>query len=134
MEYYYKPRHSNYYELPPLAPGSTDGSQGTGIEMSYPKNNARIYIPLEIDGKRGQVIFNAAHSKRSSKIFWHLDNTFVGKTTTLHHLALEIPPGEHSITQVDDKGTRISQRFDILANSRKKTAQKSQTEKRKWIV
>src|SRR3546814_9501838 len=29
MEYYYKPRHSNYYELPPFAPGCTDGSQGT---------------------------------------------------------------------------------------------------------
>ncbi|MGV3761606.1 penicillin-binding protein 1C [Parapedobacter sp.] len=115
MEYYYKPRHSNYRELPPYASGCTDGSQGLVMEMIYPKNNARIYIPLEIDGKRGQVIFNAAHRKRGSKIFWHLDNTFVGETETFHQLALEIPPGEHRITLVDDDGTRISQRFEILA-------------------
>lgn len=115
MEYYYKPRHSNYRELPPYAPGCTDGTPGLVMEMIYPKNNARIYIPLEIDGQRGQVIFNAAHRKRGSKIFWHLDDTFVGETETFHQLALEIPPGEHRITLVDDDGTRISQRFEILA-------------------
>src|SRR3546814_12628200 len=54
MEYYYKPRHSNYYELPPFAPGCTDGSQGTVMEMIYPKNNERIYITIEIDGKIGR--------------------------------------------------------------------------------
>ncbi|HWK58187.1 MAG TPA: penicillin-binding protein 1C [Parapedobacter sp.] len=115
MEYYYKPRHSNYHELPPYAPGCTDNSPGLVMEMIYPKNNARIYIPLEIDGKRGQVIFNAAHRRRGSKIFWHLDDTFVGETETSHQLALEISPGEHRITLVDDDGTRISQRFAILA-------------------
>lgn len=115
MEYYYKPRHSNYRELPPYAPGCIDGPQGLVMEMIYPKNNARIYIPLEIDGKRGEVIFNAAHRRRGSKIFWHLDNTYVGETETFHQLALEIPPGEHRITLVDDDGIRISQRFEILA-------------------
>jgi len=115
MEYYYKPRHSNYRELPPYAPECIDGPQGLVMEMIYPKNNARIYIPLEIDGKRGEVIFNAAHRRRGSKIFWHLDNSFVGETETFHQLALEIPPGEHRITLVDDGGTRISQWFEILA-------------------
>ncbi|WP_262249758.1 penicillin-binding protein 1C [Parapedobacter soli] len=115
MEYYYKTRHSSYRELPPYAPGCTDGTQGLVMEMIYPKNNSRIYIPLEIDGKRGQVIFNAAHRKRGSRIFWHLDNTYVGETETFHQLALEIPPGEHRITLVDDDGARLSQRFEILA-------------------
>lgn len=115
MEYYYKPRHSNYRELPPYAPGCINIPQGMVMEMIYPKNNARIYIPLEIDGQRGEVIFNAAHRRRSSKIFWHLDNTYVGETETFHQLALEIPPGEYRITLVDDDGLRISQRFEILA-------------------
>jgi len=114
MEYYYKPRHSNYRELPPFAAGCYPGGEGRVMEMIYPKDHAKIYIPLEIDGQRGQVIFNAAHRKAGSRIYWHLDNTFVGETQTFHQLALDIPTGQHRITLVDDKGLQISQRFEIL--------------------
>jgi len=114
MEYYYKPRHSSYRELPPYAPGCTGNADGPVMEMIYPKNNSKIYIPLEIDGKRGRVIFNAAHRKQDSRIFWHLDDTFAGETETFHQLALDIPPGIHRITLVDDDGVRISQQFEIL--------------------
>jgi len=114
MEYYYKPRHSNYRELPPFAPGCQPGGESRVMEMIYPKDNARIYIPQEIDGQRGRVIFNAAHRKDGTRIYWHLDDTFVGETQTFHQLALDIPTGPHRITLVDDKGVRISQRFEIL--------------------
>ncbi len=114
MEYYYKPHHSNYRELPPFAAGCYPGGDGRVMEMIYPKNNAKIYIPLEIDGQRGQVIFNAAHRKEGSRIYWHLDDTFVGETQTFHQLALDIPTGQHRITLVDDNGLQISQRFEIL--------------------
>lgn len=114
MEYYYKPRHSNYRELPPFAAGCYPSSEGRVMEMIYPKDNAKIYIPLEIGGQRGQVIFNAAHRKGGTRIYWHLDDTFVGETQTFHQLALDIPTGNHRITLVDDQGIRISQRFEIL--------------------
>lgn len=114
MEYYYKPRHSNYRELPPFAAGCYPEGESRVMEMIYPRDNAKIYIPLEIDGQRGQVIFNAAHRKGGSKIYWHLDDTFVGETQTFHQLALDIPTGLHRITLVDDQGDQISQRFEIL--------------------
>lgn len=114
MEYYYRARHSNYRELPPFAPGCAQGDGNQTMELIYPQRSARIYIPLEIDGQRGQVIFNAAHRKRGSTIYWHLDDTFVGQTETFHQLALDIPAGPHRITLVDHDGERISQRFEIL--------------------
>ncbi len=114
MEYYYKTRHSSYRELPPFDMGCTNMDEGQVMEMIYPKNNAKIYIPLEIDGQRGEVIFNAAHRKRGSKIYWHLDNAFVGETESFHQMALNVPAGLHRITLVDDDGIRISQRFEIL--------------------
>lgn len=115
MAYYYKMRHSNYRELPPFAPGCIPEEQNQVMEMIYPKNNAKIYIPLEIDGQRGQVIFNVAHRRQDSRIYWHLDETFVGETENFHQLALTIPAGVHTITLVDANGARISQRFEILA-------------------
>ena len=114
MEYYYKARHSNYRELPPFAPDCNPGGEERVMEMIYPKANAKLYIPLEIDGTRGQVIFNVAHRKDGSRIYWHLDDSFVGETQTFHQLALDIPPGVHRITLVDDQGVRLSQYFEIL--------------------
>src|SRR5690606_34901291 len=105
---------SHYRELPPFAPGCADG-EDFAMEMIYPKQHAKIYIPLEIDGQRGQVIFNAAHRRQRSRIYWHLDDTYVGETETFHQLALEVPAGQHRITLVDDEGIRLSQRFEILA-------------------
>ncbi|WP_079715551.1 penicillin-binding protein 1C [Parapedobacter luteus] len=114
MEFYYKSRHANYRELPPFASDCAAHTEDLVMEMIYPKNDARIYIPLEIDGQRGQVIFSAAHRSKGSKIYWHLDETFVGETETFHQLALDVPAGIHRITLVDNTGARISHRFEIL--------------------
>jgi len=113
MEYYYKIRHGNYQELPPFAPGCQPGEERS-MEMIYPRDHAKIYIPLEIDGQRGRVIFKAAHRKGDTHIYWHLDDAFVGETQTYHQLALDIPAGSHRITLVDDQGSQISQHFEIL--------------------
>ena len=84
------------------------------MELIYPKNNAKIYIPLELDGQRGRMIFNAAHSRNDKVIFWHLDNKFVGQTHEVHQLALNPAPGKHSITLIDRDGNRIQQSFTII--------------------
>lgn len=115
MAYYYQRRNSNYRELPPHAPGCESSELALAMEMIYPKNHAKIYIPLEIDGKRGQVIFNAAHRESGSRIFWHLDNEFLGETDHLHQMALTVESGTHRITLVDEAGARLTHHFEILA-------------------
>lgn len=115
MAYYYKTRHTNYHELPPYAPGCALVDRDRVMEMIYPKNNAKIYIPLEIDGQRGKVIFSAAHLRQDSRIYWHLNETFVGETTNFHQMGLTIPAGIHTITLVDGNGAKLTQRFEILA-------------------
>lgn len=115
MAYYYKTRHHNYHELPPYAPGCAPVNYNPVMEMIYPKNNAKIYIPLEIDGERGKVIFSAAHHRQDSRIYWHLDETFIGETTNFHQMGLTIPPGRHILTLVDGNGEKITHRFEILA-------------------
>lgn len=114
MEFYYKNRHSDYQELPPFAPGCQTEDTIQIMEMIYPRNNSKIYIPLEIDGKRGNVVFSAAHRNSGSRIFWHLNNGFVGETAYPHQMARTIEPGKHRLTLVDEAGNRLSQTFEIL--------------------
>lgn len=120
MEYYYKLRHRDYETLPPLHSNCANGQEyDHEMELIYPKNNAKIYIPLEIDGQRGKVIFNAAHHDPKATIFWHLDNEYIAKTVDFHQLSLNPEAGIHFLTLVDSKGKRLAQTFEVLDKARK---------------
>ncbi|WP_256010573.1 penicillin-binding protein 1C [Desertivirga xinjiangensis] len=114
MEYYYKSKDYSYQSLPPFREDCAGNIGGNVMELIYPRHNARIYVPVELDGKRGQVIFNAAHQKSDTKVFWHLDDEFVGSTRDIHQIALNPSAGKHQITLVDQQGNRLQQAFVIL--------------------
>ncbi|WP_145663586.1 penicillin-binding protein 1C [Chitinophaga polysaccharea] len=119
QEYYY--RSKNYYQpLPPYKPDclASLGQDKAPMELIYPKPGARIFVPVEIDGKPGQTIFTATHRNTAVKIFWHLDDHFIGTTTEFHQMALHPAAGKHTITLVDENGERIEQVFEILAKER----------------
>ncbi|OOQ61668.1 penicillin-binding protein 1C [Mucilaginibacter pedocola] len=114
MEYYYKTKNYQYHVLPPFKPDCGEADYGNPMELIYPKENAKIYVPLEADGTRGRVIFNAAHRQPGIKIFWHLDDKYMGETSTFHQLALNPTAGKHKITLVDSEGNTISSSFVVL--------------------
>ena len=114
MEYYYKSRSYQYHVLPPFRPDCAQGERGNPMEIIYPKEGAKIYVPLEADGSRGRVVFDAAHRQNGVKIFWHLDDNYVGETQDFHQLALNPPPGKHILTLVDGNGNMVHVGFEVL--------------------
>ncbi|MEO6289688.1 MAG: penicillin-binding protein 1C, partial [Ginsengibacter sp.] len=114
MEWYYKQKNQDYKSLPPFKAGCDLTNAGTQIELVYPRQDAKIYVPLEIDGSRGKTVFTATHRKPGSKIFWHLDDEFLGTTINYHQMALSPAPGKHLLTIVDENGESLSRQFEIL--------------------
>lgn len=114
MEYYYKIRNYQYHNLPPLRSDCIGLDKIQPMEIIYPRDGAKIYIPLEADGTRGRMICNAAHRESSSKIFWHLDNKYIGTTKDFHEMALNPNPGIHILTLVDSRGNNIQIKFTAL--------------------
>jgi penicillin-binding protein 1C len=114
MEYYYKQKNADYKILPPYKPGCPTTESGKAIELIYPQPDAKIYVPLEVSGQKGNTIFTAAHRRSSAKIFWSLDDNFIGTTQNFHQMALNPAPGKHIITLVDESGVSISRQFEIL--------------------
>jgi penicillin-binding protein 1C len=119
MEYYYKIKNSDYKSLPPFKSGCDLSGGNSVMEVIYPKNNAIVYIPLELDGTRGKIVINAAHRNSGSKIYWHIDNEYVSTTTNFHQLAISPPPGKHTLTLVDENGERLVQTFTVLDKEKK---------------
>ncbi len=114
MEFYYKQRNIDYKPLPPFKPGCTFLETGKLMEIIYPQPDAKIYVPLEINGERGRTVFTAAHRRAGAKIFWSLDDAFIGTTQNFHQMGLNPPPGKHTITLVDENGVSVSRQFEIL--------------------
>ncbi len=114
MEYYYKQKNADYKTLPPFKEGCAFAETGKLIELIYPATDAKIYVPLEINGERGRTVFTAAHRRSSAKIFWSLDDAFLGTTQNFHQLALNPSPGKHLITLVDENGVTVSRAFEVL--------------------
>ncbi len=119
MEYYYKTKNTDYQTLPSFKEGCADAETNTVMDLIYPKNNAVIYIPIEFDGRRGKVIFTAAHRNPSTKIYWHIDENFIGITKSVHELAVDVSTGKHTLTLVDENGKRLVQIFTILDRDQK---------------
>jgi penicillin-binding protein 1C len=119
MEYYYKTKNYQYKSLPPFRNDCVPAGGAAPMELIYPKEGARLYIPLEVDGTRGQMICNAADRQANTKIFWHLDGRYMGVTKDFHQMALSPAPGAHVLTLVDAKGNTFRTAFTVLQKDEK---------------
>jgi penicillin-binding protein 1C len=115
MEYYYKTKNYQYHVLPPFRLDCVQAENVKPMEVIYPKDGAKIYVPLEADGSRGKVIFNAAHRQTGVKIFWHLDDQYIGETKDFHQIALNPAPGKHQLILIDGNGNSVHIGFVVLA-------------------
>nr|WP_255670500.1 penicillin-binding protein 1C [Mucilaginibacter sp. UR6-11] len=113
MEFYYRSRNYTYKTLPPFRADCAATVQHP-MELIYPKNDAKVYVPLEADGTRGRMICNAAHRQSGIKIFWHLDNQYIGQTKDYHQMALNPSAGKHVLTLIDANGNRLQTSFEVL--------------------
>jgi penicillin-binding protein 1C len=118
-EFYYRKSHAEYRPLPPMRAGCTTGATGRqSLAVLYPDADARVLIPRELDGKRGRTVFAGFSRRLDATIYWHLDGEYLGETHTFHQQSLDIEPGEHILTLVDDEGERVARRFQVLATVR----------------
>lgn len=111
-EWYYKQHHPEYKPLPPFKAGCGEASL-LPMQFIYPSPNARIKLPKQLDGSKGFMTVELAHSNPNAVIFWHLDSTYLTQTQDFHKLSLQPALGKHSLTAVDSEGNTVSTTFFI---------------------
>ena len=114
VEYYYKAAHPNYKTLPPFRNDCGEGNSKQVMELIYPKKSNRLFIPIELDGNTGKAIFEVAHKYANAKIFWYLDEGFIGTTQRFHQMEIAPKAGKHALTVTDDNGNSLNVNFEIL--------------------
>ena len=111
-EWYYKQHHPEYKSLPPFKPGCGEDTF-QAMQFIYPPMNARIKLPRQMDGSKGFLTVELAHSNPNATIFWHLDETYQAQTQDFHKISLQPAAGKHSLTAVDGEGNTISTTFFV---------------------
>ena len=112
-EWFYKEHHPSYRSLPPFSPECQSADNTKVMEFIYPTANAVVSIPKQLDGRNGHIIFELAHRDPRSKVFWHLDETYVGETQNFHKQELAPSAGNHRLTVVDENGNSLSINFSV---------------------
>jgi len=114
MEWYYHKKNIFYKQLPPIRKDCADEENMASMELIYPTDVLKIFIPREIDGSPGRTIFEMAHRNADAVLYWHMDDEFLGATRGIHQMALNPVAGKHKLTVVDDKGQMLTRNFEIV--------------------
>jgi penicillin-binding protein 1C len=113
QEWYFRKRHPDYISLPPFKKGCDPAGQ-ISMDLVYPREEVRVFIPVGLSGSKGRVIFEAVHNNPEAVIYWHLDNQFIGATRHIHQVELLPEPGDHTVTLVDETGEELIRRFQAV--------------------
>lgn len=115
QEYYYAQRHPGYRKLPVYHPGCEPTEKVTGMmEWVYPHPGARIFIPRQLNGEPGRVVFELNHRQRNQLVYWHLDGEFIGITRDRHQMPVYTMPGKHTMVVLDQSGQELITVFTML--------------------
>jgi penicillin-binding protein 1C len=111
---YYQLHHPNYKDLPQWMDGCGVNSSRQNFYLRYPTEKSRIQLSRDLDGTKGEVILEASCRNKSTTIYWHLDDQFLGTTSTFHQMSATPEPGIHRLTLVDELGSTQTVSFEVI--------------------
>jgi penicillin-binding protein 1C len=116
-EWYYRKWNLDYKPLP-QEERSYNGTVGeANLALFNPEPGTQVFIPRELDGREGRIVFSAAHREDDGIIYWHLDEDYLGATQYFHEMEAYPRPGSHTLTLVDSGGNTLVRRFTVLDNA-----------------
>jgi penicillin-binding protein 1C len=111
--YYYRNYHADYLPLPPFRADCEPDALPT-IDIIYPEPYSSLYLPKGFSGQQERFVFRAAHSRPDATIYWHVDDEYLGESHgSFHQISCRLAAGNHSLTLVDDRGLRVSIKFQV---------------------
>ncbi len=112
--HYYSLHQPDYELLPNWHPSCVTQLEHQPISMIYPLPNAQIKLPVDLDGITKPAIFEAAHLQIGKKIYWQLNDDFIGETENFHSLEINVPIGQYRLTLTDEDGNQLQQSFSRI--------------------
>lgn len=110
---YLRERGQILQEIPPHKSGCPSQKDWLAVQITYPQQNARIWLPRELDGSYQKITLHAAHRERHHTLYWYLDDRFSGTTREKHVMPVSLPAGWHHLVVLDETGNGDRKRFYV---------------------
>ncbi|MEM6877050.1 MAG: penicillin-binding protein 1C [Bacteroidota bacterium] len=123
--HYYQRNEATYRPLPPWSPNciqsavenpNRPGESRSVMQLIYPNSSGRITLGKDWQGETVPAVFEVAHLRPSTTIYWHLNEDYIGSTKQFHNFELQPDPGRHKLTLVDENGQRLTYFFEVVYN------------------
>lgn len=114
-EWYYRKSHYDYKPLPPFPAGGAVGTETRSFSIVAPSAGALLYVPVELTGEAGKLVFEALSREPGKVLHWHLDEAYIGSTSHENRLECRPSPGSHSLTIVDEAGNMDRVSFTVMS-------------------
>lgn len=112
QEFYYKNKDATYKALPSYRSDCHRESQSS-MDFIFPKANSSVYLPKGFEGKKNELILKIAHSNPETRVFWYIDQEYIGTTIQFHEIAILPTPKKHLITVIDEHGNELKRWIEI---------------------
>lgn len=100
-------------KIPPHNPECKANMGNRDLQIIYPYENAILWIPRDFNLRYQEVVFRAAERNPFMKVYWYLNEKFLGITSGNHLISTNVPVGWHEIFVIDEAGNKDRKRFYI---------------------
>jgi penicillin-binding protein 1C len=114
QEYFFKQNSLFYKPLPEYLPECANDINLHQMDIIYPREGFKIYVPIDQSGLRSKCIFKATHKNATVTIFWHLDGVYIGSTEKFHQLSILPEKGVHVLELMDTNGESVQCKFEVI--------------------
>ncbi|MBP5524413.1 MAG: penicillin-binding protein 1C [Paludibacteraceae bacterium] len=112
MEYFYKKNHPEYITLPPYSDVFIGEKSKSNLGFIYPQNGAVLSCVGKSADEENGVLFELAHKRPMTEVFWFIDGRYLSSTVGEHKLQIEMEEGKHKISVVDENGDKAEVRVE----------------------
>lgn len=103
--------------IPPHLPQCPTKAKNS-LSIVYPENGSLILLPRDLNGKLQKLSPQISVNSEETKIFWYLDDKYLGVSNGRENLPLSPDSGEHTLSIIDESGNEANSTFGIkLVNS-----------------
>lgn len=114
QEYFYKQSNLNYRALPPYLENCAVMNTNAQMEIIYPRNDFKIYIPVNEKGELSSCVLKATHKDPKAVLYWYLDGTYITSTEKYHQISVQPQKGRHQLSITDSYGENAVCSFELL--------------------
>lgn len=112
MSHYYKAHHPDALAQLPWSPQCPIKIKQFSI--NYPDEGAALILPKKSKNSMGEFILEASHLDSQARLYWFLNEDYLGVTREIHQQTLDLQPGSYRLSVQDQNGEVETRHFNVV--------------------